>query len=93
MGGEQAASVLTTIQRDAAAARGEIPDQEALRKLEEDTLASYGAESGALFATARLWDDGIVDPAKTRLTLASALRIVRDPPAPPPKSRYGIFRM
>jgi 3-methylcrotonyl-CoA carboxylase beta subunit len=93
MGGEQAASVLTTIQRDAATARGEPPDEAALRRLEEETLASYAAESGAVYATARLWDDGIIDPAKTRLTLASALRIVRDPPTPPNNTRFGIFRM
>jgi 3-methylcrotonyl-CoA carboxylase beta subunit len=93
MGGEQAASVLTTIQRDATRARGEPPDEDALRKLESETLASYDVESSALFGSARLWDDGILDPAKTRATLGLALRVVRDPPPPPSATRYGIFRM
>jgi len=93
MGGEQAASVLTTIQRDAVRARGGEPDEAALTKLETETLATYAAESNAIFATARLWDDGIVDPARTRATLALALRIVRDSPVPGNDTRYGIFRM
>lgn len=93
MGGEQAASVLTTIQRDAAGSRGEEPDEAALRRLEEATLASYAAESSALFGSARLWDDGILDPAKSRTTLGLALRVVRDLPKAPTDSRFGIFRM
>jgi 3-methylcrotonyl-CoA carboxylase beta subunit len=93
MGGEQAASVLTTIQRDAARGRGDEPDEAALLKLEEETLAHYAAESNAVYATARLWDDGIIDPAKTRATLALALRITRDAPQPVESGRFGIFRM
>jgi 3-methylcrotonyl-CoA carboxylase beta subunit len=93
MGGEQAASVLTTIQRDAARGRGEEPDESALAKLEAETLAHYAAEANSVYATARLWDDGIVDPAKTRATLALALRITRDAPPPAGTERFGIFRM
>jgi 3-methylcrotonyl-CoA carboxylase beta subunit len=93
MGGEQAASVLTTIQRDAARARGEEPDEAALARLEEETLASYAAESSAVFGSARLWDDGIIDPAKTRLTLGLALRVTRDPSPPRTDTRFGIYRM
>jgi acetyl-CoA carboxylase carboxyltransferase component len=85
MGGEQAASVLRTISRD--------DDPEKLGRLERETREKYERESGAVFATARLWDDGIVDPCDTRDVLGLALRIVRDPPPPPPDGRYGVFRM
>src|SRR3954453_8319876 len=57
MGGEQAASVLTTIQRDAAAARGQPPDEERLDALDRETRQKYDHESSAIYATARLWDD------------------------------------
>lgn len=93
MGGEQAASVLTTVQRDAARARGAEPDEAALRALEDETIATYAAESNALFGSARLWDDGIIDPAKTRLTLGVALRAVRDSTTPESDSHFGIYRM
>jgi 3-methylcrotonyl-CoA carboxylase beta subunit len=93
MGGEQAASVLTQIQRDAAAARGQTPDEEKLAEAERQTREKYERESSAFYATARLWDDGIVDPAATRDVLALALRIVRDPPSERGGGRYGIFRM
>jgi 3-methylcrotonyl-CoA carboxylase beta subunit len=81
MGGEQATSVLRAISR-------EVDEAELTA-----TRERYERESSALFATARLWDDGIVDPTQTRDTLGLALRIVRDGPAAPRGGRYGIFRM
>jgi acetyl-CoA carboxylase carboxyltransferase component len=85
MGGEQAASVLRTISRD--------DDTEKLERLERETREKYERESSPIFATARLWDDGVIDPRDTRDVLGLALRIVRDPPPPPPDGRYGVFRM
>jgi 3-methylcrotonyl-CoA carboxylase beta subunit len=93
MGGEQAANVLTTIQRDAAAARGSEPDEARLAALDRETRQKYERESSAFYATARLWDDGILDPASTRDVLGLALRIVRDAPPAPASGRYGVFRM
>ena len=85
MGGEQAASVLRTISRD--------DDPKKLERLAQETRRTYERESSAIFATARLWDDGIIDPCDTRDVLGLALRIVRDPPPSPPDGRYGVFRM
>jgi acetyl-CoA carboxylase carboxyltransferase component len=85
MGGEQAASVLRTISRD--------DDTKKLERMERETREKYERESSAIFATARLWDDGIIDPRDTRDVLGLSLRIVRDPPPPPPDGRYGVFRM
>jgi 3-methylcrotonyl-CoA carboxylase beta subunit len=92
MGGEQAAKVLATVKRDAMLARGqEWPaDQEAA--FMNEIRASYEAEGNPYYATARLWDDGIIDPVNTRTILAQALRIAAHGPAPG-NEQYGIFRM
>ena len=90
MGGEQAAGVLTQIRRDAA---GEItPALEAdLERLRQETLARYDAEGSPYYSTARLWDDGILDPRETRDVLGLALAAVCRGPFQP--SRFGVFRM
>jgi acetyl-CoA carboxylase carboxyltransferase component len=90
MGGEQAAGVLTQIRRDAAA---EVtPDLEAdLEHLRRDTLERYDAEGSPYFSTARLWDDGILDPRDTRDVLGLALAAVCHGPFPP--THFGVFRM
>jgi 3-methylcrotonyl-CoA carboxylase beta subunit len=93
MGGEEAASVLTQIARDAARGRGEDPDEAKLAKLEAGTREKYACESSAWYATARLWDDGVLDPIETRDVLGLCLRVVRDAPPAGPGGRYGIFRM
>jgi 3-methylcrotonyl-CoA carboxylase beta subunit len=93
MGGEQAAGVLTTVAREAARSRGQAPDETRLLEMAEETLAKYEAEGNALYATARLWDDGILDPPQTRISLGIGLRIARRAPQPREGSRYGIFRM
>jgi 3-methylcrotonyl-CoA carboxylase beta subunit len=91
MGGEQAASVLATIRRDGLEARGETwaaKDEEAFKA---PIRASYEAEGDPYFATARLWDDGIIDPAQTRDVLGLAIAAALNAPIPP--TRFGVFRM
>jgi 3-methylcrotonyl-CoA carboxylase beta subunit len=91
MGGEQASSVLATIRRDAIEASGEkwsAEDEEAFRKPIRD---SYEKEGHPYHATARLWDDGIIDPIDTRHVLGLALSAAMN--APVKHGRHGIFRM
>ena len=91
MGGEQAAGVLTTVKRDQLARSGQAlsPDDEAA--IREPILAKYEAEGSPYYSTARLWDDGILDPLDTRAALALGLSAAANAPVPPP--RVGIFRM
>ncbi len=91
MGGEQAASVLATIRADAMAARGEAwpaADQEAFKA---PIREKYEREGSPYYATARLWDDGIIPPAKTRDVLGLALAAALN--APIPRTQFGLFRM
>jgi geranyl-CoA carboxylase beta subunit len=66
MGGEQAAKVMAIIARDAARARGHEPDDAGIARTSDQLIAQYERESRALYATARLWDDGLIDPRDTR---------------------------
>jgi len=91
MGGEQAASVLATIRRDGMEARGETWPAEAEEAFKAPIRASYEAEGDPYFATARLWDDGIIDPAQTRHVLGLAISASLN--APIGKTRFGVFRM
>jgi 3-methylcrotonyl-CoA carboxylase beta subunit len=92
MGGEQAAQVLATVRRDSHQARGqEWPAQEE-QKFMDDIRRNYEAEGNPYYASARLWDDGIIDPLDTRKILTQALHIVARGPAPDDE-RYGIFRL
>ncbi|CAN5447866.1 propionyl-CoA carboxylase subunit beta [soil metagenome] len=91
MGGEQAASVLATIRRDGVEARGgdwPAAEEEAFKAPIRDR---YETEGDPYFATARLWDDGIIDPVQTRDVLG--LSISASLNAPIPETRFGIFRM
>ena len=91
MGGEQAASVLATIRRDGVEARGgdwPAAEEEAFKAPIRDR---YEAEGDPYFATARLWDDGIIDPAQTRDVLGLSISAALN--APIPETRFGIFRM
>jgi 3-methylcrotonyl-CoA carboxylase beta subunit len=92
MGGEQAASVLATIKRDAMEARSEAwtADEEAAFKA--PVRARYEAEGNPYFATARLWDDGIIDPAQTRDVLGLAFAATLNVPIPL-RPQFGLFRM
>ncbi len=73
MGGEQAAKVMAIVAEEAAAARGLPFDGDKLRAQSEKIVAAYDRQSTALFATARLWDDGLIDPRTSRATLAFCL--------------------
>jgi len=92
MGGEQAAQVLASVRREAQQARGEEWTPAQQERALDEIRSSYEAEGSPYFASARLWDDGIIDPLDTRAVLAQALRIVACGPAPGPE-RHGIFRM
>ncbi|MBM3646026.1 MAG: methylcrotonoyl-CoA carboxylase [Alphaproteobacteria bacterium] len=91
MGGEQAASVLATVRRDNIEARGGSwsADEEAAFK--QPIRDQYEREGHPYYATARLWDDGILDPADTRDTLGLALSAAMNAPIGP--TRFGVFRM
>jgi acetyl-CoA carboxylase carboxyltransferase component len=91
MGGEQAASVLVTVKRDQLAREGRPlpPDEEdAIRR---PILDKYEREGSPYYSTARLWDDGILDPARTRDALALGIAAAYN--APIPDARFGVFRM
>jgi acetyl-CoA carboxylase carboxyltransferase component len=91
MGGEQAAGVLTTVKRDQLARDGKEltpADEEAIRA---PILDKYEREGSPYYSTARLWDDGILDPAETRQALALGLSAAFN--APIADARFGVFRM
>ncbi|HEX9036287.1 MAG TPA: carboxyl transferase domain-containing protein [Ktedonobacterales bacterium] len=94
MGSEQAAGVLAIIQEDAARARGLKPDESQIAGLREAARRKLEQESSAYYATARLWDDGILDPRDTRMALTVGLSMCynRDWMAEG-APRYGVFRM
>jgi 3-methylcrotonyl-CoA carboxylase beta subunit len=87
MGGEQAASVLATVHRDAASWSAE--EAEAFKA---PIRQKYEDEGNPVYATARLWDDGVIDPVQTRDVLGMALRVVLEAPMPE-APRFGVFRM
>ena len=91
MGGEQAASVLATIRRDGFEARGESWSAEEEAAFKAPIRARYEDEGDPYYATARLWDDGIVDPPQTRDVLGLAIAAALN--APIPQTRFGVFRM
>jgi 3-methylcrotonyl-CoA carboxylase beta subunit len=91
MGGEQAASVLATVRRDGLEARGEswsVEDEEAFKA---PIRAQYETQGSPYYSTARLWDDGIIDPAETRRVLGLGLAAAANAPIPEPS--YGVWRM
>jgi 3-methylcrotonyl-CoA carboxylase beta subunit len=92
MGGEQAASVLATVKRDGLAARGAEWPAEDETEFRAGIRAQYETQGNPYYATARLWDDGLIDPADTRRVLGLALSAVRNAP-PAVEGPYGIFRM
>jgi acetyl-CoA carboxylase carboxyltransferase component len=91
MGGEQAAGVLTTVKRDQLAREGQVLSAEDELAIRQPLLEKYEVEGSPYYSTARLWDDGILDPVDTRGALALGLSAAYNAPIPPP--RYGIFRM
>ncbi|HEX7579348.1 MAG TPA: carboxyl transferase domain-containing protein, partial [Thermoanaerobaculia bacterium] len=92
MGGEQAADVLATVKDEQRVREGQAPMNKAERDaFRAPTLEKYEAEGNPYFATARLWDDGILDPAETRTVLGLALSVTCN--APVETTRFGVFRM
>jgi 3-methylcrotonyl-CoA carboxylase beta subunit len=91
MGGEQAAGVLAQVKRDALekSGKGWTADEE--QAFKAPLLAQYERQSSAYYATARLWDDGIIDPAESRRYLAAGLAAAVNAPIEP--TRFGVFRM
>ncbi len=91
MGGEQAAGVLATVKRDAIERAGDTWSAEQEAAFKQPTLDMFEHQSHPLYASARLWDDGIIDPRKSREVLALSLKIALN--APIPETRFGLFRM
>ncbi|MDA0565134.1 methylcrotonoyl-CoA carboxylase [Streptomonospora sp. S1-112] len=91
MGGEQAASVLATVRRDQKAARGEDWPAQADEEFKAPIRDQYERQGDPYYSTARLWDDGVIDPADTRTVLALGLEAARYAPLEP--VGYGVFRM
>jgi 3-methylcrotonyl-CoA carboxylase beta subunit len=92
MGGEQAATVLAIIRQEAVAAKGGTWSAQDDAAFKAPIRAQYEKQGDAYYATARLWDDGIIDPADTRAVLGQGLAAGMNAPAPEP-TRFGIFRM
>jgi 3-methylcrotonyl-CoA carboxylase beta subunit len=91
MGGEQAASVLATVRKDGLAARGKTMTEEEEAAFKQPILDKYEEEGNPYYSTARLWDDGIIDPRDTRNVLA--LGIAASLNAPVADTPFGVFRM
>ena len=91
MGGEQAASVLATVRRDGIEARGGAWTKEEEEAFKAPIRAQYEEQGHPYYATARLWDDGVIDPADTRMCLAVGLSAALN--APIAETRFGVFRM
>ena len=91
MGGEQAAGVLATVKRDGIERAGGTWSAEEEAEFKRPTIEMFERQSHPLYASARLWDDGIIDPRKTRATLALSLSAALNAPIEP--TRFGVFRM
>ncbi len=91
MGGEQAAAVLAQIRRDGLEARGESWSEHDEAEFKAPIRDQYERQGHPYYSTARLWDDGIIDPAETRNVLG--LSIAASLNAPIPDTRFGVFRM
>lgn len=91
MGAEQAAQVLVTVKREQLARRGETLSNEDAAAIADPIRAKYTDEGSPYYATARLWDDGILDPADTRTVIGLCLAASLN--APIPETRFPVFRM
>jgi 3-methylcrotonyl-CoA carboxylase beta subunit len=91
MGGEQAASVLATVKRDGIEGRGGSWSAEEEANFKAPLRAQYDTQGHPYYASARLWDDGIIDPSDTRRVLGLAMSASLN--APIPDTRFGVFRM
>jgi len=93
MGGEQAANVLSTVQRDNIEARGGSWSAEEEAEFQRPILEKYEREGSAYYSTSNLWDDGIIDPADTRTVLGCSLAVARRSGCEPNATKFGVFRM
>lgn len=92
MGGAQAAAVLSTVKQDQLARAGKPAMSDAdVAEFERPTREKYELEGNPYYSTARIWDDGVLDPAQTRTVLALALSAAYN--APVPETEFGVFRM
>ncbi|MFD3189275.1 carboxyl transferase domain-containing protein [Sedimentitalea sp. HM32M-2] len=91
MGGEQAAGVLATVKRDAIERGGDVWSAEEEAEFKRPTIEMFEEQSHPLYASARLWDDGVIDPRKSRDVLALSLSAALN--APIDDTRFGVFRM
>jgi 3-methylcrotonyl-CoA carboxylase beta subunit len=91
MGGEQAASVLATVKRDGIEAKGGSWSAQEEEQFKAPIREQYEHQGHPYYASARLWDDGVIDPADTRTVLALGLSAALN--APIPETKFGLFRM
>ena len=91
MGGQQAANVLLTVQEENLAREGKQMTEKEREEFRRPILEKYEEEGNPYHSTARLWDDGIIDPVDTRMVLALGLSAAANAPAQ--ETRFGIFRM
>jgi len=91
MGGEQAASVLTTVKRSQLEGRGKTMSEDEEEKFKAPILEKYGREGSPYYSTARLWDDGVIDPVETRQVVALSLSAALNRPIE--DTQFGVFRM
>jgi len=91
MGGEQAASVLATVRQTGLEAAGKKMTEAEVKAFKQPILDKYEAEGSPYYSSARLWDDGVIDPTTTRDVLALSLAASLN--APIPEMKFGVFRM
>jgi 3-methylcrotonyl-CoA carboxylase beta subunit len=92
MGGEQAANTLLTVKLEQLKAQGQTMTAEEQAGFMRPTLAKYEHESSCYFSSARLWDDGVIDPLETRAVLALGIAASLNAGIPP-ATTFGVFRM
>jgi len=91
MGGEQAAGVMAQVKQDGLARKGQSMTDEQISEFKQPIIDQYEQQGHPYYASARLWDDGIIDPADTRNVLGLALSAAAN--APQRDSQFGVFRM
>ena len=91
MGGQQAANVLLTVKRDQLWRKGVELSKKEEKEIKEPILNKYETEGSPYYSTARIWDDGVIDPVDTRMVLGLGISAALN--APIPEWRPGVFRM
>jgi 3-methylcrotonyl-CoA carboxylase beta subunit len=91
MGGDQAANVLATVKNEQLKSEGREMTQDELESLKKPILEKYEKEGHPYYASARLWDDGVIQPTDTRRILIQALKAIKNNPIP--DTNFPVFRM